>query len=73
MFSNKFEGGIVYVFKVGMIGIILKILFSRSNFNFFQIFDPIFLQVFCCLHFSLILLYLSSIFFPKKNFQVKKI
>jgi hypothetical protein len=40
MSSNKFDVGIVYVFKVGFIKIILKILLIRSNNYFFQIFDP---------------------------------
>jgi phosphotransferase system glucose/maltose/N-acetylglucosamine-specific IIC component len=43
MFSNKFGVGIVYVFKVGIIRIILKILLIRNN-NFSIFFIPNFLQ-----------------------------
>jgi hypothetical protein len=45
MFSNKFDVRNVYVFKVGIIRITLKILFIRSNI-FFQISDPNFLASF---------------------------
>jgi hypothetical protein len=40
MFSNKFDVGIVYVFKVGIIRIIFKNLLIKSNILFFQNFDP---------------------------------
>jgi hypothetical protein len=42
MFSNKFGVGTVYVFKVGIIRIVLKNIFITSN-NFFQFLIPNFL------------------------------
>jgi len=53
MFSNKFDIGIVYVFKVEIMRINLKILLIRSNIIFFKFSIPIFWQAFCCLHLSL--------------------
>jgi hypothetical protein len=38
MFSNKFDVGLVYALKVGIIKINLKLLFIMDNI-FFQIFD----------------------------------
>jgi len=52
MFSNKFDVEIVYVFKVGIIRIILKFLLITSNF-IFQIYDPNFLA--SCLLFTFFL------------------
>jgi hypothetical protein len=46
MFLNKFDVGIVYVFKDGLIKITFKFLFIRSNIFFsnflFQLFDNCF-------------------------------
>jgi hypothetical protein len=41
MFSNKFDVGIVYVFKVAIIKIFLKFLLIKNNKNF-QFFSQIF-------------------------------
>jgi len=71
MFSNKFDVGIVYVFKVHIIMISLKFLFIKSNIYFFRFLIQNFLQVFFNLHFSLNLHYFCH-FFPNKNCQVKK-
>jgi hypothetical protein len=57
MFSNQFDVGIVYVFKVGMIWITLKKLFISNNIFFFKFFILSFLQAFYYLHFSLNLQY----------------
>jgi len=72
MFSNKFDVGIVYVLKVGIIRISFNFLSIKSNIFFLKFLIPIFWQIFCCLHFSLNLHYFFH-FFPKKNCQVKKI
>jgi hypothetical protein len=71
MFLNKFDVGIVYVFKDGLIKITFKFLFIRSNIFFsnflFQLFDNCF--------FSYIFPWICTIFFssfPSKNFQVKE-
>jgi hypothetical protein len=51
MFSNKFNVGIFYVFKGGIIIITFKFLFMKSNIFFFKFLIPIFWNFFCCLHF----------------------
>jgi len=51
--SNKFDVGIVYVFKVVTIKKIKIFLFIRSNMFSFKFVVSIFWQFFCCLHFSL--------------------
>jgi hypothetical protein len=71
MFSNKFDVGIVYVFKVGIIRITFKFLLTRNNILFIKFLIPIFWQVFCCLHFSLNF-ELFFPYFPNKNFQLNK-
>jgi hypothetical protein len=52
MFSNKFDVGIVYVFKVIITIINFNFLLIRSII-FFKILIPNFWQFFCCLHFPL--------------------
>jgi len=41
MFSNKFDIGIVYVFKVGIIRITFKFLHIRGNIFSFEIFGKV--------------------------------
>jgi len=67
-FSNKIDVKIVYVFKVGIIKIILKFLFIRSNIFFSNFWLQNFHKFFFYLHFSLNFHYC----FPSKNCQVKK-
>jgi len=70
MFSNKFDVGLVYVLKVGIIKINLKLLLIMSNI-FFQIFDLNFLvSIFVVYIFPWICI-IVSLFFPNKNCQVK--
>jgi hypothetical protein len=61
----------VYVFKVGIIRINFNFLIIKINILFFWISDPIFWQVFCCLHFPLNFHYFS-IFFPTKIANLRK-
>jgi hypothetical protein len=70
MFSNKFDVGIVYVFKVGIIRIILKILLIRSSF-FFQIYNPKFLASFLLFSFFLEFTFFFP-FFSQQDLQSLK-
>jgi hypothetical protein len=69
MFSNKFDVGIVYMFKVEFIKISLKLFGIRSNMFVFKYLVPIFWQMFFCL----ILPIISTIFFSTKIDKCKKI
>jgi hypothetical protein len=75
MFSNQFDVGIVYVFKVGMIWITFKKLFISNNIFFFKFFILNFLQAFYYLHFSLNLQYFFCFFLrlaKLRKFETKK-
>jgi uncharacterized membrane protein YkvI len=70
---QKIDVGIVYVFNVGIIRIILKFLFIRSEpFFFWNLWSQNSWIVFGFLYFSLNFHYFFH-FFPNKNCQVKKI
>jgi hypothetical protein len=70
MFSNKFDVGIVYVFKVELF---LKIIYSLGvTFkHLFSIFYPIFWAMFLLFTFFLEFA-LFFVFYPNNNCQVKK-
>jgi len=68
-FSNKFDVGIFYVFKVGIIKITLKPFFVRRDFFPFKLMISNILQFFGCLHFCLNLHNVFP-FFPNKNCQI---
>jgi hypothetical protein len=71
MLPNKFDVGIAYVLKIGIIRIKLKILLIRSSI--FSIFlSQLFYKFFCHLPFFFEFA-LFFIVFPNKNCQVKKI
>ncbi len=71
MFSNKFDVGIVYVFKVEIIRITFKFLLIRSNICFFKFLIPI------CFHFFFVYIFIEfphffSIFFPRTIVKLRK-
>ncbi len=68
-FSNKFDVGIFYVFKVGIIKITLKPFFVRRDFFPFKLMISNILQFFRCLHFCLNLHNVFP-FFLNKNCQI---
>ncbi len=72
MFSNKLDVGIVYVFKVGIMRINLKILLIRSNIIFFKFSIPIFLASFLLFTFILEFALIFPIFSPTRIAKLRK-
>jgi hypothetical protein len=75
MFSNKFNVGIVYVFKVQIIKFIFKNLLIRSNNVFFKKIIPIvgkFFVVYIFFEFTLFFAYFSNNICQIKKIRNKK-